>query len=94
MTFTQADHAKAVELYERFNGAEWWPVLVYDYDQGWTNWGDRVRDSIALSAIAWAMVERLGDVDLYSHADGSWETSHGPIAPTRFLALAAAVEAQ
>lgn len=100
-----ADHAKAVELYERFKGAEWWPVLVYDHDQGWTNWGDRVRDSVALSAIAWAMVAHLyanGGCELasedpfgkgpvcYAYDNNAQGTPHYGATP--FLALAAAVE--
>ncbi len=99
--FTDADHAKAVELYKRFGTAEWWPKVNYNapHDQWTTDFKIefqldlRMAQHHALSAIAWAMVERLGDIDLYHDPDrGYFEYSVGVVGPTRFLALAAAIE--
>lgn len=99
MTFTDADHDKAVELYQRFKDAEWWPERTAYREGSWcigTIQGVPVltiSQFHALSAIAWAMVERLGDVDLYHDPDkGYIEYGQGVIGSTRFLALAAAVE--
>jgi hypothetical protein len=89
------DNETAIGLYQKFMGAKWWPVLVFDPDEGWTNWGDRVRDSVAIAAIGWAMVEFLGMFTLAPHKDGGWLVIPlGVHEPTRFQALAAAVEAK
>lgn len=94
--FTDADHAKAVELYKRFGTAEWWPALMHDRSQGWTDWGDRISDFVALSVIAWAMVERLGDTEQWADmSTGLWLMAFDDAkqrGSTRFLALAAAIE--
>ncbi len=96
-TFTDADHAKAVELYDRFKGAEWWPKNVhwkcFDGFWCWHDGMDEIFGNHALSAIAWAMVERFGMFTLAPHKDGGWMViPFGVHEPTRFLALAAAVE--
>lgn len=100
MTFTDADRAKAVELYERFKGAEWWPPVtpkpsVNGKHVWYSAWGDMLVLDLALSAIAWAMVERLGTINLCEDAEGGyahWEYENGVGGNTRFLTLAAAVE--
>lgn len=71
MTFTDADHDKAVELYGRFGKAEWWPQAggtltpCKATTSGWC-WagGSGCYKAIwepveAMSAIAWAMVAHL-----------------------------------
>lgn len=69
MTFTKADHDKAVELYQRFKDAAWWPGFTHwnQKDQAWQQnidgrqwWdGNLLGIDHALSAIAWAMVQHL-----------------------------------
>jgi hypothetical protein len=96
--FTEQDHAKAVELHKTYKDAEWWPDIIFHPDGGWCmhhvefGWIGMGRNH-ALSAIAWAMVERLGDIDLHCY-DGWWsdDNRNNVGGPTRFLALAAAIE--
>ena len=116
--FTDADHAKAVELYKRFGTAEWWPKCVQrrfhdgldaehwhdgsEYD-GWAH------PQHALSAIAWAMVDKLKvnvmlgpGASIYDSSGTfivrtNWHVSVGLTTYARdtpFLALAAAIEDQ
>ena len=99
--FTEADHAKAVELAQILPQPDWWPDELHATFNGegefkrWILYATEVPAFFALSAIAWAMVERLGDVDLYHDPDrGYFEYSVGVVVPTRFLALAAAIEDQ
>lgn len=104
MTFTEADHAKAVELYKTYKDAEWWPKTVQRRHHDGLDaehWHDGsecdgwCHPLHALSAIAWAMVERLGTINLCEDAVGDcayWEYENGVGGNTRFLALAAAVE--
>lgn len=103
MTFTQADHDKAVELYERYGKTEWWPANTHwnaperawqcniDGKPWWD--GNFTSTAHALSAIAWAMVERFGTVEIERHDRHGWRVVlYSGWQPTRFLALAAAVE--
>jgi hypothetical protein len=110
--FTEQDHRKAVELYEKFRDEEWWPDIMWQPDGGWCmhhfefGWIGMGRNH-ALSAIAWAMVERLKanvmlgpGASIYS-SDGkfvsriNWQVTVGATThgdDTLFLALAAAIE--
>jgi hypothetical protein len=103
MTFTEADHAKAVELYKTYKDAEWWPKTVQRRHHDGLDaehWHDGsefdgwCHPLHALSAIAWAMVERLGNVNMveYGHRIGIVSVNGFEASLTRFLALAAAVE--
>lgn len=98
MTFTEADHAKAVELYAKFKDAEWWPRCHYNpSEQCWFTHPNEFDHELFVhdpcSVIAWAMVERLGNIDLHCY-DGWWsdDNRNNVGGPTRFLALAAAIE--
>lgn len=117
MTFTQADHDKAVELYQRFGKAEWWPAHTHwnSQDGAWQfhidgrPWwdGNFLRTHHAVAAIFAAMVERLDALSLRAAAQFcditgiptpllKWALEVNGrtfAARTRFLALAAAVEA-
>lgn len=113
--FTEADHAKAVELWRRYKDDEWWPETLRPETN---NRGELVRwmmnemylmRQVALSAIAWAMVERLGAMQVRPAAPFcditgiptprlKWEIVLGSgarfSATSLFLALSAAIEAQ
>jgi hypothetical protein len=102
MTFTEADHAKAVELYKTYGTAEWWPKTVQRRHHDGLDaehWHDGsefdgwCHPLHALSAIAWAMVERFGMFTLCRNERRGWSVLlYSDWQPTRFLALAAAVE--
>ncbi len=67
--FTDADHAKAVELYQRYRHADWWPANTHwnDRDGAWQcnldgkpYWsGNELEKDHALAVIAWAMVGHM-----------------------------------
>lgn len=87
--FTEADHAKAVELYDKYAGEEWFPDVTWHPDGGWCmhhfefGWIEMGR-SHALSAIAWAMEDALGsrgDFSVGNTESGEWvvtlQTNYG-----------------
>jgi hypothetical protein len=50
--FTDEDHAKAVQLWDKFKGAEWWPFYVAHDGAAWTICGAAVPTHVAMEIVS------------------------------------------